>query len=53
VDIGFIVILCVAIGGLIWFFPKLPRIAQIVVAIVVVVACLLVLLNLGGVDVHF
>lgn len=45
----FIVVLAAA--GLWWVFPKLPRIAQIVAAIVVAIACILVLLNFGGVPI--
>ncbi len=51
-DITWIILIVVAICGLVWVFPKLPRIAQIVVAIVVVIACLLVLLNAAGVPIH-
>lgn len=50
-----IIVAAIAIGGLIWFFPKMPGIAQIVVAIIVVIVCLMVLLNLAGVPtgIHF
>lgn len=51
-DLTAILVIVAAICGLVWVFPRLPRIGQIVVAIVVAVACLLVLLNFAGVPVH-
>lgn len=50
-----LVILCLAGAGLWYFFPKMPRIAQIVVAIIGCIACLLVILNALGVStgLHF
>lgn len=48
-----LIIVVIAACGLVWIFPKLPRVGQIVVAVVVVIACLLVLLNYAGVPVHF
>lgn len=52
-DITVILILVAACCGLVYFFPRIPRIAQIVVAIVVVIACLLVLLHFAGIPVSF
>jgi hypothetical protein len=46
-----IIVIVVAICGLVWVFPKLPSIAQIILAIVVAIACLIVLLNAFGVPV--
>lgn len=51
-DLTTIFIVVAAIVGLWWVFPRLPRIAQIVVAVVVAIACVLVLLNFAGVPVH-
>lgn len=51
-DITTIIILVAACCGLVWVFPKLPRVGQIVVAIVIAVACVLVLLNFAGVPAH-
>lgn len=52
-DITAIILLVGAACGLVWVFPKLPRIGQIITAIVVVIACLLVLLHFAGVPIHF
>lgn len=52
-DITTIIILVVAVCGLVWVFPKLPQIGQIILAVVVAIACVLVLFNLGGVPIHF
>jgi len=51
-DITAIIIIVAAICGLVWVFPRLPQIGQIVVAIIVVVACLLVLLKFAGVPIQ-
>lgn len=51
-DLTAIIVICAAIFGLIWVFPKLPQIGQWVVAIVVVIACLFVLLKYAGVPIH-
>jgi hypothetical protein len=50
-----IVIICLAAVGLWYFFPKMPRIAQIIVAIIGAIACLIVILNALGIDtgLHF
>ena len=51
-DITTIVIIVAAICGIVWVYPRLPYIGQIVVAIIVVIACLLVLLKFAGVPIH-
>ncbi len=51
-NITALIIVVLAICGLVWVFPKLPRVGQIITAIVVVIACLLVLLNYAGVPIH-
>jgi hypothetical protein len=50
-----IIVLCIAAAGLYFFFPKMPRLAQIVVAIIGCIVCLLVLANALGVStgLHF
>jgi hypothetical protein len=55
VSVWTIVILCLAGVGLYFFFPKMPTIAQIIVAIIGCIACLLVILNALGVStgLHF
>jgi hypothetical protein len=50
-DISTIIIICAAIFGLVWIFPKLPQIGQWVVAVVVVIACLIILLKYAGVPI--
>ncbi len=45
-----ILIAVAAIAGIVYFFPRLPRLGQIVGAIVLFIACALVLLKLSGVD---
>lgn len=51
-DVMLIVVVVLAACGLFYFVPQLPRPAQIIVAIVVVVVCLLVLARLAGVPLH-
>jgi hypothetical protein len=50
-----IIILCLAAVGLYYFFPKMPQIAQIIVAVLGCVVCLIVILSSLGVDtgLHF
>lgn len=50
-DILTIIIIVLACCGLVWVYPKLPQIAQIVTAIVIVIACILVLLKFAGVPI--
>lgn len=50
-NITLIIIIVVAICGLMWVYPKLPQPGQIIVAIIVVIACLLVLLRGAGVPI--
>ncbi len=52
-DITALIIIVLAICGLVWVYPRLPRPGQIVAAIVVAVVCILVILKFAGVDVHF
>jgi hypothetical protein len=50
-----IIVICVAAAGLWYFFPKMPQIAQIIVAIIGAIACLIVIMSALGVDtgLHF
>ena len=50
-----IILLCLAAAGLYYFFPKMPQLAQIIVAIVGCIVCLLVIANAVGVQtgLHF
>ncbi|MDB6036031.1 MAG: hypothetical protein JWM16_6369 [Verrucomicrobiales bacterium] len=50
-----IIILCLAAVGLYYFFPKMPQIAQIIVAVIGCVVCLLVIANAFGIStgLHF
>ena len=50
-----IILLCLAAVGLYYFFPKMPQLAQIIVAIVGCIVCLLVIANAVGVQtgLHF
>ncbi len=52
-DLTLIIIAVLACAGLVFFFPKMPQIAQIIAAIVGVIACAIVLMRLAGVDLHF
>lgn len=49
IDITLIIIACIAIAGVIYFFPKLPPLAQLITAIICIIACILVLLKISGV----
>lgn len=51
-DITVLIAVVLACCGLAWVFPRLPRVGQIVAAIVIAVVCLLVILKFAGVDVH-
>ncbi len=46
-----IIVIVVAICGIVWVYPKLPTIGQIILAIVIAIACLIVLLNAFGVPI--
>ncbi len=50
-DLTLIIVAVLACCGLVWAFARLPRVGQIVAAIVIVVACLLVLLKHAGVPI--
>jgi hypothetical protein len=50
-DILTIILIVAAICGLVWVYPKLPQMAQIITAIVIVIACILVLLRFAGVPI--
>jgi hypothetical protein len=52
-DLTTIFIIVAAACGIVYFFPRVPRIAQIVVAVVGIIACMLVLLNFAGIPVSF
>jgi len=45
-----IIITCVAIAGIIWVYPKLPYPANLILVTIVAIACVIVLLNLAGVN---
>ena len=47
--------LCLAAAGIYYFFPKMPRIAQIIIAILGCVVCFIVIANAFGVNtgLHF
>jgi hypothetical protein len=45
-----IIVLCLAAAGLWYFFPKMPQIAQIIVAIIGCLACLIIIANALGFD---
>lgn len=47
-----IIVLVLACCAIVWVFPKLPRVAQIVGAIVIFIAAILVVLSFAGVPVH-
>lgn len=49
IDITLIIVACIAIAGVVFFFPKIPPLAQLIVAIVGIIACILVLLKISGV----
>lgn len=45
-----IIIICLAALGLWYFFPKMPQIAQIIVAILGCIACFIIIMNALGVN---
>lgn len=51
-DITTIVIICAAIFGVVWVFPKLPQVGQWALAAVIAIACVLVLLRFAGIPIH-
>lgn len=46
-----IIVVVLAACGLVWVYPKLPQPGQIILAVVVAIACLIVLLNAFGVPI--
>jgi hypothetical protein len=54
-SVWIIIVICLAAAGLYFFFPKMPQLAQIIVAIIGCVVCLLVIANALGVStgLHF
>ncbi len=50
-DITTIVIICAAIFGVVWVYPRLPQIGQWVLAAIVAIASILVLLKFAGVPI--
>jgi hypothetical protein len=49
-----LIIAVLACCGLVWSYPRLPAPGGLILVIIVAVACVAVLLNLGGVSVlHF
>lgn len=51
-DITTIIIICAAIFGIVWVYPRLPTVGQWVLAAIVAIACVLVLLRFAGVPIH-
>lgn len=45
-----IIIGVVAICGLVWAYPRLPAPGGLILVIIVAIACLIILLQLGGVN---
>jgi len=45
-----IVIAVLAVFGIIWAYPRLPAPGQLILVIIVAIACVVVLLNLAGVN---
>ena len=54
-NIWTIILICVAIGGIWWAYPKLPWPANLILVIVVAFASIIVLLQLAGIEtgLHF
>lgn len=50
-----IIIACLAVGGIYWGYPKLPYPANIILVIIVVFVCLIILLDIAGIQtgLHF
>lgn len=50
-----IILACLAVAGIWWGYPKLPWPANMILVIVVVFVCLMILLNLAGIQtgLHF
>lgn len=45
-----IIIAVIAICGLVWAYPRLPAPGGLILVIIVAIACLIILLQLGGVN---
>jgi hypothetical protein len=50
-DITALAIIVAAVCGIVWVYPRLPQIGQIVLAIIIAVACLLIVLRYAGVPI--
>ncbi len=50
-DITTILIICAAIFGVVWVYPKLPTLGQWALAAIVAIACVLVLLKFAGIPI--
>lgn len=45
-----IIIACLAVAGIVWAYPRLPPPGGIILVVIVAIACVIVLLQLGGVN---
>ena len=45
-----IIIAILAVCGIVWAYPRLPAPGGLILVVIVAIACVIVLLNLGGVN---
>lgn len=49
-NITTIIIAVLAVCGIVWAYPRLPAPGGIILVVIVAIACVIILLNLGGVS---
>lgn len=49
-NISTIIIAVLAVCGIVWAYPRLPVPGGIILVVIVAIACVIILLNLGGVS---
>lgn len=52
-EVGWIIVAVIAACGIWFFYPRLPRIGQIIVAVLGIIACGIALLRVLGVPLSF
>lgn len=45
-----IIIAVLAVCGIVWAYPRLPAPGGIILVVIVAIACVIILLNLGGIS---
>ncbi len=49
-SIGTIIVAVLAVCGIVWAYPRLPAPGGIILVVVVAIACVIILLQLGGIN---